>query len=232
MDSQKVALLVDALRAQGFTDVCDKYKDNWGLVDTELRHICTERCIGHAFFAVAYPKVVIIDEAYNAGLARSLREPRDPAFNAQRAVAEWLSGPGREAIDAAVSARRASAVATSAWLSVCLAMHGRVVQGLSTLGATKSWPTSFVSKYLHFHNANFVVYDNEVDERLRKLLAESWSVKTVRCEPLDTSETPSYAKAYLSYLNRFAYYMDAGELVRPGTTVKELDHFLWNRPEL
>jgi len=230
--AQRIAALADVLRAREFVGICDEYAENWGLVDRELRHICTERCIGHGTFAAAYPKVVIIDEAYNAGLARSIRNPSLRGFNAQRAVANWMCGEGREAIDGAVFAQRTSFETTEDWLAACLAGHGAVAKGLSTLGGKVSWPTSFVAKYLHFHNADYVIYDSVVDERLRNLLAEAWDVSTVRCQVLDPKSPFNYSNAYFGYLNRFAFYMDAGESVRPGTTMKELDHFLWNRPGL
>lgn len=231
LDPQRVAALADTLRAKDFAGICDGYAGTWGLVDRELRHVCTERCIGHDAFAVAYPKVVIVDEAYNAGLARTVRNAEVSAFDAQRSVARWLSDEGRQTVNMAVAAERGASMTTAEWLLVCLSGHGAVAKGLSTLGAGESWPTSFVSKYLHFHNADYVIYDSVVDERLRMLLAEAWHVKTVRCRVLQPEGLPHYSNAYLSYLNRFAFLVEAAKKVRQ-SSFKELDHFLWNRPEL
>ena len=231
MDARRVDALADTLRAKDFAGICDRYAGNWGLVDRELRHLCTERCIGHGTFAVTFPKVVIIDEAYNAGLARTVRNGDVHGFDAQRSVAMWLSGQGRQTIDMAIASERRAAMTTLEWLQVCLSGHGAVTKGLSILGAEESWPTSFVSKYLHFHNADYVIYDSVVDERLRTLLAEAWSVKTVRCRVLEPQDCLNYSSAYFGYLNRFAFFVEAAKQVRQ-STFKELDHFLWKRPEL
>jgi hypothetical protein len=235
MDSSRVRELAETLAKKDFAGICDGYAKSWLLIDQELRHICTERCVGHARFDVVYPKVVIIDEAYNAQLARYVLKPDEVGFNAQRAVAEWLSGAGRRQIEEALSVRRATEATTEEWLGACLDAHGRVVKGLSTLGHAVVRPTSFVSKYLHFHNADVVIYDNVVAERLRNLLAQAWGIDAgaqVRCRVLDSAQSSEADPAYLAYLNRFAFLMAAAADVRAGTTVKELDHFLWRRPEL
>jgi len=174
--------------------------------------------------------VVVIDECYNAGLARSLRDSKDDSFDAQTAVAEWLIGDGREAIDAAVAAVRTPSMTTEDWLSASLAAHGAVVQGMSRLGSAGAWPTSFVSKYLHFHNADYVIYDTVAEERLGGLLRDAWGSGRLPGRVIPRPEAGTYAEAYYLYVNRFAYYMEAARMVRE-SSIKELDHYLWNRPE-
>jgi hypothetical protein len=228
LDKVKVAKVTDLLARDGFVGSCADYATSWAPVDAELRHLCVERCKGHGSFDVVYPKVVIVDGAYRAGLSRCLRRVDEPGFNAQRAAAEWLSSPeGSTLAESAIGAVSRRGAEPAQFLADCLAGHGSVVAALSALANPRKWPTSFVAKYLHFHNADYVIYDGVAEAKLRSLLAEAWQPAQVSCESIRQPET--YAQAYFDYLCRFAYYLEAAMTLKPDATIKELDHFLWNR---
>lgn len=221
--------LADLLQSMRFEQKCDDYAESWAPVDDEIRHICEQRCQGHASLAITYPKVVVVDGAYRAGLSRCLQSRTIANFSAQAAVASWMASPAGQPVmkEAIESVCLASSADTSSFLVDCLTGHGRVVSQLSRLGDSGKWPTSFVSKYLHFHNSDYVIYDGVADYRLTRLMAK---VGGLRFEDrvIPTPTESSYASAYYDYLCRFYYLFEAGRGLRDGVTVKELDHFLWN----
>lgn len=231
--SSATASRVDAvarlLDRTGLAESAASYAAGWGAVDREIRNVCTSRCPGHDSFQIVYPKVVIVDETYNAGLSRSVRAAAGVRFDAHESVAAWLCGQGRDSVEGAIRSQRTGR-STVDWLRQCIVQHGAVTEGLSRLGVTRSWPTSFVSKYLHFHNGDYPIYDSLADIRLRRVLAAAWNTPWVSCPALlPRRGAPLHASAYATYLSRFLYLIEASAIVRPGTTVKELDHYLWSR---
>jgi hypothetical protein len=226
VNTKQLCRLAENLDSRDFVRKCGDYKLTWAPVDDEIRHLCEVRRPGHEAFADVYPKVVIVDGAYRAGLSRCLTDSRDERFDAQREVACWICGDGRQTVESSTGAVNLSSAPDSAsFLSRCLAAHGAITCELMKLGDSGKYPGSFVSKYLHFHNKDFVIYDGVADARLTKLLASVGGLAgdrdIARPDPL------TYYEPYYNYLSRFLYLLEAGKSLKPDVTIKQLDHFLW-----
>jgi hypothetical protein len=173
VNTGKVTRLAEQIGNKDFVQKCDDYEFTWAPVDEEIRGLCELRRPGHRSLDDVYPKVVIVDGAYRAGLSRCLTDSKDKSFNAQREVAVWMCGAGRKTVESSIKAvdlRSDSDLV--AFLRGCLVAHGAIVCELMKLGDSGKYPGSFVSKYLHFHNGDFVIYDGVADGRLTKLFAE------------------------------------------------------------
>jgi len=228
VDSDRVSRLADVLESNGFVEKCENYIGTWAPVDEEIRDLCEVRRPGHDSFQTAYPKVVIVDGAYRAGLSRCLTSSKGGTFDAQAEVAGWMWTHGHQTMESAIGAVSLRSSANSAsFLRDCLVSHGHVVCELQKLGDSGKYPTSFVSKYLHFHNKDYVIYDSVVDDQMTKLLASVGGLPRAErdiARPADLT----YSESYYNYLGRFRYLMEAGMSLKPDATIKQLDHFLWN----
>jgi hypothetical protein len=228
LNADKVDRLAQVLVDKGFDRTCDAYHERWEPLDVEIRHVCEDRCKGHGSLAVTLPKVLIVDGAYNGGLSRCLNAKGDPHFSAPVAVARWMCTPdGARITDEAIAGvSLAKTPDMMAFLRSCLLGHGSLVHELRSLGDSGKLPRSFVSKYLHFHNRDYIIYDRDTDAVLSKLLAGVGGLRKADCVfgPTDPGTSDD---TYCDYLRRFRYLAAAGRSIRPNVTIKELDNFLW-----
>lgn len=228
VDEESVARLASLLDQTEFMQRCDDYANTWAPVDDEIRHVCEVRCAGHDAFRTVYPKVAIVDGTYRAGLSRCITKKGDGSFDALSAVAHWMCGDGLKTMDRAIEMVHQEARSESAaYFHDCLVGHGSVVSELAKIGSSGKWPTSFVSKYLHFHNREYVIFDNVVEQGITRLMSRAGGL------PRGFGDVPrpasmAYSNAYYEYLRRFYYVYAAATRLRDGVSVKEIDHYLWN----
>lgn len=223
----QVARLADDLESKGFVEKCADYALSWAPVDEEIRGLCEVRRPGHDSFADVYPKVVIVDGAYRAGLSRCLTQSTNKRFDPHAEVTRWFCHDGHNTIESAIeSVAMERSTDSASFLHDCLVAHGKVVCELRQLGDSGKYPGSFVSKYLHFHNSDFVIYDGVASEQMTTLLGKLGGFSNQK--DIERPKPKTYYEPYYEHLSRFLYLLEAGKLLQPDVTIKQLDHFLWN----
>ena len=166
-------------------------------------------------------KWILIDRAYSAGLDRQVGVPE--GGRSVDNLFRFFSSTHVESVMASIGevAGFVEPLTEDALVSV-IVQHGRLCALLSQELTGGSRPRSFVSKVLHFHCPIVPIMDSDC---MRNLSAR---VPSRARHPL--MKPPEADAEYFKFCVRFFRFYQACRLVRPSTTVKDLDAFLWTPP--
>jgi len=165
---------------------------------------------------------ILIDRAYSAGLDRLIGAPEG-----EHAVDTLFRFATEERVEAVAKLIGAlvsldEPLDEDALFRVVV-QHGKLCALLSQPELTDGkCPRSFVSKLLHFHCRVVPIMDSDCDTNLRKRVPNP--------VPLPSGRPADADPAYFLFCQRFYRFYVACRTVRPGTTVKDLDAFLWTPP--
>ena len=202
-----------------------RYGDSWAVVDEELRALCTRR--GNRNLLDVYAKVAIVNRVYVAGITRIVR-PKCEGADPEMSVAEMLV-PMASTIESLLPLTEPGRLFSSQALVTIVDVHGRIVSGLAReLNCANL--RSFVSKYLHFHCPLVPIYDSLAAAAITKVLGPYVSRWREPQEVLTIPQT-NYQEVdptYFWYCARFLELWELAQRVRPRSTVKIIDHALWD----
>jgi len=204
--------------AKELQNAVDAFDAEWGGVDEVLYAACAHYADDSA--RALMTKCILIDRAYSAGLDRQVGAPEggrsvdtlfEFAVERVRAVAETVAGLAGLAEPL-----------TEEKLWRVIVQHGRLCALMSADLTGGSAPRSFASKLLHFHCRIVPIMDSDCARNLGERMP--------RGLPRPFSQPPATDVEYYSFCVRLFCFYEACKAVRPSTTVKDLDAFLWTPP--
>jgi hypothetical protein len=209
---------VNVPSAKELQNAVDTFDAQWGGVDEMLYETCA-RFVDHSPRSLM-TKCILIDRAYSAGLDRQVGAPEggrsvDNLFGFAKEHAEAMAALAGEL-------GGQSEPLTEKSLLQVLVEHGKLCSLLSESLTDGDRPRSFVSKLLHFHCPIVPIMDSDCDRNLRKRVPHP--------APLSFKRPAEADAEYFSFCRRFYSFYRACRAVRPSTTVRDLDAFLWTPP--
>lgn len=219
------------LRAQGgdvlYVDLealrgnCESYAAWWLGVDRELYRYFAENT-DHGNLRTVYTKVTMVNRLYMTGLERAAHfgpDEKEPA----RVIAELLH-TRRADLDCRLRRISGAEDLTREALADIAALHGWTAQTVLAEARLGSL-VSFVSKYLHFHAPTVPIYDQLACAGLAAYIEKRFGRYTATTSRLPRRE--GQMQYYRWLCSRFVEMWEEVQQLRPGTTVKEMDHHLW-----
>ena len=215
----------------GFAKARQDYKENWKLLDDVLYGLCRKHPY-HQEQAEIRAKVNIIGRTYSSGIERMIKSDKTPGSSMEQLTNCFIENGSQ--IDSWIA--QLSGIQeplTDRGVREVLAVHGQLLRLLAKITknerrdqplARHLQPRSFVSKYLHFHNAIVPIYDSVASAEIRKVTRKVVGWKAVRnvefkmAVPVD-SDYKDYVEQFLALYVRMR---DAGLKV----TVRSLDFYL------
>ncbi|MBU2602473.1 MAG: hypothetical protein KKA32_09940 [Actinobacteria bacterium] len=207
--------------ASWLSDAWTDYQNGWAAADRELYDLCVRR--GHDSFIDVYTKVAFINRVYAAGISRSI--PTAAGADGETRVAQALVD-SRVHVGASLTRLSGLDGINPDALMTIVEEHAKLVDQLALhCGGVR--PTSFASKYLHFHCDLVPIFDSRVVEAIGKVMAPH----IPRYQPTQQllPRPPQYEPNYYWYVGRFLRLWELAGEVTPTPTVKMLDHALWQR---
>lgn len=136
--------------------VIQAFDESWGAVDEVLYRACREHPLHNDRRAIMC-KMVVVGRCYAAGIER-LVTPRKGEQAVDR-IGDCLARHGA-VIDGIIQGLPdPEAPLTPAPMRIVVRQHGRLTRLLARHLTKGRYPTSFVSKYLHFHRPIVPIYD-------------------------------------------------------------------------
>jgi hypothetical protein len=195
------------------------YQDTWAAADQELYDLCRRR--GHDTFIDVYTKIAFINRVYAAGISRSIVAV--DGADSETQVARGLLDL-RADVHASLSRLCALDGIGRDTMGAIVEEHAKLTDALSVhCGNVR--PTSFVSKYLHFHCDLVPIYDSRTVEAIGKVLAP-YVPRYQRTSGL-LRQPATYDPNYYWYAGRFLRLWELAGATTPGLTIKMVDHALW-----
>jgi hypothetical protein len=210
-----------------YDDAKKKYLDRIEWSDRILYKMCAGEP-RHADLGRVHGRLSLIGRGYATGLERLLKGNKEQSGN----LNAWTDYFVRRAktLDAIVQeVRRVRSPLTEDKLKRIAVLHGRFAGALqkhrrfrkTKKHKRKLTPTSFVSKYLHFHNPAVPIYDSWASAGAcrHRLLGKGSDTLGVMPEGADPD--------YWHFLRRFwCVYQDARKELGRKTSVRHLDRYL------
>lgn len=196
----------------------DTFNAEWGGVDEVLYGACAKSADNSARSLMT--KWILIDRAYSAGLDRQV-----PAPEGGRSVDNVNKFAKRHSCIITAEVEGLAGLdepLTEVALQRVVVQHGRLCTLLSVSLTRGNVPRSFISKLLHFHCPIVPIVDSDCSRNL--------SARVPSRVPHPFEKPPEADAEYFGFCVRFFHFYNACRVVRPFTTVKDLDAFLWTPP--
>jgi hypothetical protein len=194
------------------------YKEKWRTLDEVLYTLCRDHP-GHDRFDGICAKLSIIGRTYSTGIERQIKSDNTQGSSMLQLANYFFEH--RAEIDSIIS--DASALMeplTKEGIVAILIAHGKLVRLLTGITKNGYRPRSFVSKYLHFHNPVFPIYDSVASRKIRQIV-QFEDVRAIDFKVDGTSDSE-----YNDYVRRFyALYQHSMDRGLP-ITVRSLDYYL------
>jgi len=201
--------------------VIQAFDESWGAVDEVLYRACREHPLHNDRRAIMC-KMVVVGRCYAAGIER-LVTPRKGEQAVDR-IGDCLARHGA-VIDGIIQGLPdPEAPLTPAPMRIVVRQHGRLTRLLARHLTKGRYPTSFVSKYLHFHRPIVPIYDAYCLAGLTK--AVHWDQKEIPFGPPGRAD-----RGYYQFCARFMRLHEACRDAGLAPSVKDLDAWLWQVPK-
>jgi hypothetical protein len=215
-------MLIELPTQQDLDAAAAAFDRDWGAVDEILYGICN-RWPAHRERRCVTAKVVLIGRAYSAGLERHV-EPDDGGQAITR-IASFLCTNAHCVDDIIAQLGILTEPLDANAMTAIVAQHGQFSELLRRLTTAGAAPRSFVAKYLHFHHPIVPLYDSYAAASLAKLV------------PWDAAEIPfplqsGADREYWDFCTRFLRLYQACRDADLAVTVRGLDTFLWQVPQV
>ncbi len=201
------------------------YKDQWRTLDGVLYTLCRDYP-GHDRIDGINAKLNIIGRTYSTGIERRIKSEGTQGSSMLKLADYFFKH--RAEIDSLIE-HISALMEPLTWKGIVgiLIAHGRLVQLLTGITQYGYRPRSFVSKYLHFHNPVFPIYDSVASGEIRRIVPLR-SVLNIDFDVDGVSDSE-----YNDYVKRFfALYLHSIERGLP-ITVCSLDFYLmWRVPAI
>lgn len=163
----------------------------------------------------------IINRVYMAGLLRGKTLP-DKGDGEEAAAARLVES--NAAVQLGLDRLQSLPTLDATSVATIVAVHGALTRDLATQFA-KSEPQSFVSKYLHFHCPIVPIYDQRAWAALGTWIdSHHPGFRVTRDSPSTSDDGCDY---YRTFAGRFLLLWNEAQRVRLGTSIKVIDHALW-----
>jgi hypothetical protein len=199
---------------KAYLSACSRYDADWSLLDDTIYRLCRENPDNLSRPSV-FAKVFVIGRSYQAGVERKVRAPVAPN-NSIAQVAECLLRHGRKLNEWIGSL---SGNIDAADLRAGIEVHGRILKLLAPVARKLRSPRSFVSNYLHFHNAGVPIYSSFADWNLKRLVPWDDALDLFNSSKAADLEYDRHVKRFLGLCS----IIRENELI---VSVKRLDHYL------
>lgn len=194
------------------------YNDEWRALDEVLYKVCRD-FPDHRSKNGIIAKTYLIGRTYATGIERGIKSGGTQGSSLVKLADCFVKHIAD--IDSLIEhAAVVTEPLTREGIAVILTAHGTLVQMLTSITANGYRPHSFVSKYLHFHNPVFPIYDNVACQEIIHMVPH----RTIRELVLEVNGgvDPNYA----DYVRRFfALYRRSRESGLP-INVRSLDYYL------
>lgn len=209
---------IDVPTAAELQKAVDAFDAMWGGVDEMLYGACETYADDSPRSLMT--KWILVDRAYSAGLDRQVGAPE--GGRSVDALFEFAVEHIRAVAETIAELAGFDEPLTEEKLRRVIVQHGRLCALMSADLTGGSAPRSFASKLLHFHCRIVPIMDSDCARNLGERMP--------RGLPRPFSQLPATDVEYYSFCVRFFCFYKACRRVRPSTTVKDLDAFLWTPP--
>lgn len=194
------------------------YKNQWRTLDGVLYTLCRDYP-RHDKMDGINAKLCIIGRTYSTGIERKIQS-NDTQGSSMLQLADYFF-KHRTEIDAIIGDTSALVEPlTKDGIVAILIAHEKLVRLLTGITQNNYRPRSFVSKYLHFHNPVFPIYDRVASRRIRQIVPLQ-SVRAIDFEVDDRSDSK-----YNDYVRRFFGLYQHSRARGLPITVRSLDFYL------
>lgn len=196
----------------------NNYNDEWRALDEVLYRVCRD-FPDHRRKDGIIAKTYLIGRTYSTGIERGIKS--DGTQGSSMIKLADCFADHHEEIDSLIEhGIGVTEPLTQSEIAEILTAHGKLVQILASITVNGYRPRSFVSKYLHFHNPIFPIYDSVACKEIGKIVP-SRAIRDIVFEGNGAIDLE-----YADYLKRFfIFYRDLSERGL-STSVRSLDYYL------
>ena len=207
-----------------YNDSAKNYAEEWRSLDEALYRVCRD-FPAHDKKGGINAKVYLIGRTYSTGIERRIKSDGTPG-SAMTKLADCFAEHGVELDSLINDTSRLAEPLTLEGIVELLIAHEKLVRILMSITVNGNRPRSFVSKYLHFHNPVFPIYDSVARREIGQIVP-SHAIRSI-----DFKDDGLVDLEYADYLKRFftlyRHLQERGLIV----SVRSLDFYLIGRPSV
>jgi hypothetical protein len=194
------------------------YAQRWQKLDEYLYRLCRENPT-HSCYGFMNAKIFMIGLTYETGIKRGVPTKKTQSSSISQVTDLFLKH--QKELDLLFTRLyQISEPLTASNLPEILEIHGRMVEILRVLTRNGRSSRSFVSKYMHFHNAVVPPYDSFAAAVISSLVPKS----SIDVE--GTAIPKKGDKVYADYARRFLMLYESLKQMNLTVTVRSLDYYL------